>query len=375
MASMRSVNFVLLSLLSLSLILPSLANDSSNGKLSFEAIYQFGDSLSDTGNLMRDGPVGAHNPCARLPYGVTSGNNTGRCSDGQLMIDFFANFFHMPHLSPYLNKESDSTYGLNFAVAGSTALDTDRLTAMGIINPATNKSLFVQINWFKSHLKSFCGDNASECKQRVGNSLIIMGETGGNDYNYALLEGKSLQELHDMVPEVVQQIKQAVKEVINLGAMRVVVPGNFPIGCMPIYLSMFEVTDPNQYDSLKCLKGLNYFAVLHNKHLQFAIKELQAEFPHVAIVYGDYFNGLRWILQSATSLGFKEDGFQKACCGDANNKYNFNMNKLCGSEGASVCANPEERYSWDGIHLTQHAYLHMAQYLLKRIVPGILQVV
>lgn len=54
-----------------------------------EAIYQFGDSISDTGNLIRENPVGSHTAFARLPYGETYFHKpTGRCSNGLLMIDY-----------------------------------------------------------------------------------------------------------------------------------------------------------------------------------------------------------------------------------------------------------------------------------------------
>jgi len=60
-----------------------------------EAIYQFGDSLADTGNLIRENPNGAHSNYARLPYGISFFHHpTGRCSDGLLMIDYFGNNMH-----------------------------------------------------------------------------------------------------------------------------------------------------------------------------------------------------------------------------------------------------------------------------------------
>jgi len=203
----------------------------------------------------------------------------------------------------------------------------------------------------------------------------MMGETGGNDYNYALLERKPMVEVYRMVPDVVQAIKEAVEEVINMGATRVVVPGNFPIGCMPIYLAVFETPDIRMYDELSCLKELNEFARFHNDHVQAAVRDLQRKHPNVAVVYGDYFEGLRWIIKNAAYLGFNEDGLQKTCCGTGDNKYNFNLTRMCGLEGFTVCENPNERYSWDGIHLTHHAYFHMAQWLLRQIVPAILRAV
>ena len=61
----------------------------------FDSLYQFGDSISDTGNLIRVPGVGPTLPAARFPYGQTIGRPTGRWSDGLLIIDFtgiFANF-------------------------------------------------------------------------------------------------------------------------------------------------------------------------------------------------------------------------------------------------------------------------------------------
>lgn len=54
----------------------------------FDSIYQLGDSISDTGNLIIESSLGAATPCSRLPYGETFFNEpTGRCSNGLLMID------------------------------------------------------------------------------------------------------------------------------------------------------------------------------------------------------------------------------------------------------------------------------------------------
>ncbi|XP_010692365.3 GDSL esterase/lipase At5g03980 [Beta vulgaris subsp. vulgaris] len=377
-----SYNFLpLILFLSSFLLLPATAtataaavhnNIPDSEKLSFDQVYQFGDSLSDTGNLVLENPVGAHT-FANFPYGVSIHHPTGRCSDGLLIIDYFAKYFHLPLLKPYLNKQANSTHGLNFAVAGSTALDTATLASKNILSPVTSSSLSVQLNWFKSHLESTCG---SGCKNKLHKSVFFI-ETGGNDYNYALLQRKTLKEVKDMVPQVVGAIKAAVEQVVSLGATRVVVPGNFPIGCLPIYLATFGTKDPNQYDDLKCLKGLNAFAKFHNDELKQAIRELQAEYfdKNVAVIYGDFYSGLRRILYNADAFGFKKDEVHKACCGSGNNAYNFDLMKMCGNKGVPVCADPSRLVSWDGIHLTQRAYMRMAQGLFQQIVPQILQVV
>ena len=42
-------------------------------------------------------------------------------------------------------------------------------------------------------------------------SLFMVGEIGGNDYNYALLQGKPIEELKKLVPNVTETIKDAVR--------------------------------------------------------------------------------------------------------------------------------------------------------------------
>lgn len=57
-----------------------------------DQIYQLGDSISDVGNLIREGE-GADTPLARLPYGADFPEGpTGRASNGKLMIDYFGNY-------------------------------------------------------------------------------------------------------------------------------------------------------------------------------------------------------------------------------------------------------------------------------------------
>ena len=56
-----------------------------------------------------------------------------------------------------------------------------------------------------------------------------------------------------------------------MGAVRVVVAGNLPIGCAPAYLSGPNVTEPAAYDADGCLAVLNGFAELYNAALRAAV--------------------------------------------------------------------------------------------------------
>ena len=50
----------------------------------------------------------------------------------------------------------------------------------------------------------------------IENALILMGEIGGNDYNYPLFLGKPIQEVRELVPLVVTTISSAITVNISL---------------------------------------------------------------------------------------------------------------------------------------------------------------
>lgn len=90
---------------------------------------------------------------------------------------------------------------------------------------------------------------------------------------------------------------------ITLGATSIVVPGNFPIGCVPLYLVNFVTNDSSKYDKLGCLKDYNNFSKFYNQRLKQVIRQLQREYPDVAIVYADYYSALSWVIANAPQLG------------------------------------------------------------------------
>ncbi|KAF6137988.1 hypothetical protein GIB67_041861 [Kingdonia uniflora] len=331
---------------------------------SFNAIYQFGDSISDTGNLVREGPAGAASPFSHLPYGETFfGKPTGRCSNGLLMIDYLATAANLPFLNPYLDKNTTTFFnGVNFAVAGSTALNNAVLAQHHIFNPVTNSSLSVQLEWFRTHLSTICSTRR-ECVKMLASALFMVGEIGGNDYNYAFSQNKTIPQVMQLVPLVVGNTINAAREVIFHGARTVVVPGNFPIGCIPVYLTAFGTNNTAAYDRDNCLIGLNHFSVFHNRVLQRELARLRRQYPYVRILYADYYSAFRYVLHRADSLGFEKDSVLKACCG-AGGDYNFGFRNMCGTENVTACPNPDLRLSWDGIHLTQKAYRLLVSLLL-----------
>ncbi|KAL7606465.1 hypothetical protein Lser_V15G16357 [Lactuca serriola] len=327
----------------------------------YPSIISFGDSLADTGNLKEMASKSNVRPPHFLfpPYGETFFNKpTGRCSNGRLIIDFVAESLGLPLVPPSLGSETNVHVtelgeGVNFAVAGATALDSSFHEARGVSIP-TNASLGVQLGWFKDSLSSICSA-VSDCKQLIGQSLVLMGEIGGNDYNHALVAGKSIDEVETYVPFVINTIISAVNELIELGAQTLVIPGNLPIGCSAAYLTIFYGSDNVQYDnSTGCIITLNKFAEYHNELLQRKLQQIRELHPEVNIIYADYYNAAMQFFRSPNKFGFT-NGALKACCGGGG-PFNYNPSIACADSSSTLCAQPDTYVNWDGLHLTEAAY-------------------
>lgn len=72
-----------------------------------------------------------------------------------------------------------------------------------------------------------------------------------------------------------------------------VVPGNFPIGCATIYLTIFRSSNREDYDDSNCLIEFNNFAKRQNQHLTLMLDKLRQRHPHAKILYADYYNAAK----------------------------------------------------------------------------------
>ncbi|KAL8460640.1 hypothetical protein ACS0TY_032233 [Phlomoides rotata] len=327
----------------------------------FESIISFGDSLADTGNLLQLYPPSNKPPYFSLPpYGETFFHHpTGRFSDGRIIIDFFAQDLRLPMVEPFYGGTNLSNGGfgggVNFAVGGATALPDSFFAEKGVKIPYTNVSLMAQLSWFKQiFLPTIC-HNPADCKKYVETSLVLMGEIGGNDYNNAFFSGKSVDVVRSFIPEVVKAIGLSITELIKLGAVTIMVPGNLPIGCSASYLTFFQNPNKTEYDpQTGCLNWLNTFSEYHNKLLQSELHRIRLHNPNITIIYADYYNAAIQLYRSPQKYGFGRGGL-RACCGGGG-PYNVNTRVQCGYEGSEVCEDPSSYVSWDGVHLTEAAY-------------------
>jgi len=49
-----------------------------------------------------------------------------------------------------------------------------------------------------------------DCRDMIGNALILMGEIGANDYNFPFFQLRPLDEVKELVPLVISTISSAI---------------------------------------------------------------------------------------------------------------------------------------------------------------------
>ncbi|KAK3156758.1 hypothetical protein QOZ80_2AG0111480 [Eleusine coracana subsp. coracana] len=328
---------------------------SSSAAQKYNAIFNFGDSITDTGNLCIDGRI-PQITFTQPPYGETYfGTPTCRCSDGRVVVDFLSDKFGLPFLPPSKSKNvTDFKQGANMAITGATAMDADFFRKLGLSDKIWNNGpISFQFQWFQQIATSICGQ---DCKSYLGNSLFVFGEFGGNDYNAMLFGNYTTDQATRYAPKIVNTISRGIDKLVAMGAKDVVVPGVLPIGCFPIYLTIYGTSNSADYDDLGCLNKFNDLSAYHNTLLQKRVAVLQARYRKrgARIMYADFYNGVYDMVRNPQKYGFSS--VFETCCGSGGGKYNYQNSARCGMQGASACASPASHLSWDGIHLTEAAY-------------------
>ncbi|KAG8379608.1 hypothetical protein BUALT_Bualt07G0106500 [Buddleja alternifolia] len=339
LASMKGQNIISFCLL---ILVGAASSQPQHVNCPFLYLYHFGDGFTDVGNSIYV-PSRTPNPAARLPY---------------------ATDFGLPHLAPYLNMNASETYdGVIFSVARSPVLDISFFQSRGIkIPPYAAVPLSAQVRWFKNYLTSTFR-TPKERANRMENSFLFLGDIEGNDIGYALAQGKSIEEVRTYAPLIIQAQIRIARELIRMGATRLIIPGNAPLGCFPYILTAMPSKNSTDYDELGCLKSVNDLIISKNDYLQQAIRNLTLEFPNIIINYGAIYDGAYEVIRDA-SYGPNGELALVSCCGTGGN-YNYDSKKFCGSPQVPVCRYPNQYIFWDGIHFTHHAYSRMETILIE----------
>ncbi|THG23378.1 hypothetical protein TEA_006470 [Camellia sinensis var. sinensis] len=276
----------------------------------FPAIYNFGDSNSDTG-----GCSAALAPL-RSPDGETFfGKPTGRISDGRLIIDFMAEQLGLPYLNSYLDSlGTNYSHGANFAVA------------------VKNISRLPRPEHFSKALYTI--------------------DIGQNDAVRTTFLSNPLEQ----IPDMINQLAQAVQNLYNKGGRTFWIHNIGPIGCMPIAQNSIPNRTAESFDQNGCLNRWTEMAIEFNKQLKDKVIKLRKELPEAALTYVDVYRAKYELISNAKNLGFTNP--LRQCT-----KHHETINGIKVEVG--LCRTPSTYISWDGTHYTEAANRLIAKSILN----------
>ncbi|MFQ6620622.1 hypothetical protein Gotur_000986 [Gossypium turneri] len=177
----------------------------------FPAIYNFGDSNSDTGGISA-----AFEPI-RAPYGVPYFHKpSGRDSDGRLIIDFIAERLKLPYLHAYLNSlGANFRHGANFATGGSTIRRPNETIYEYGISPFGLDMQIIQFEQFKARATEMYNQakDPSE-KDKLPrpedfSKALYTFDIGQNDLSVGFRK-LSFDQLRASIPDIINQLASAV---------------------------------------------------------------------------------------------------------------------------------------------------------------------
>ncbi|XP_052148042.1 GDSL esterase/lipase At3g48460 [Oryza glaberrima] len=340
MAARRSDVILLLLLLIAGVSVPAAA---------FETVYAFGDSFTDTGNTHSTTGPYSFGYVSSPPYGATFFHrSTNRYSDGRLVVDFLADRLALPgFLPPYLSPAAaNATHGVNFAVAGATAIEHEFFARNNLSVDITPQSIMTELAWFEAHLR-----RSPAAARAVGDALFWVGEIGANDYAYSFMAATTIPQ--DQIRNMaIDRLTTFIEALLKKGAKYIIVQGLPLTGCLPLTMTLAR---PEDRDNISCAATVNQQSHAHNRRLQASLRRLRRQHPAAVIAYADYYAAHLAVMAAPARYGFTEPF--KTCCGAGGGAYNFEIFSTCGSpEVTTACAQPAKYVNWDGVHMTEAMY-------------------
>ncbi|KAL5995839.1 hypothetical protein ACLOJK_025910 [Asimina triloba] len=314
---------------------------------SYPAVFNFGDSNSDTGGLVAGIGERLDPPNGKEYFRKPS----GRFCDGRLIIDFLLAAMDLPFLNAYLDSVGIPNFhkGCNFAAAGSTVLPA---TASSV-SPFSFGIQVAQFLRFKARVLELLGKKIDKFlpQEEYFKQGLYMFDIGQNDLAGAFYSKTEDQKLYEQ------------------GAREFWIHNTGPLGCLPQNVATFG-KDTLKLDDLGCVSSHNRVAKLFNLQLHALCKKLQGGFIDSNITYVDIFTIKFNLLANYSRYGF--DHPTTACCGYGGPPLNFDNRVRCGqtktingsSVTTTVCDDPTEFISWDGIHYTEAANLYVSSQIL-----------
>ncbi|GMI70790.1 hypothetical protein like AT3G26430 [Hibiscus trionum] len=337
----------------------------------FPAIFNFGDSNSDTGGL--SAVFGQAPPPNGMSY---FGHPAGRYCDGRLVIDFLAESLDLPYLSAFLDSlGTNFTHGANFATAGSTIRPQNTTLRQSGFSPVSLNVQYYEFHDF--HLRSQVlrkrggvYETLLPKEEDFSNALYTF-DIGQNDLTSGYFSNMTVDEVKAYVPDVLDQFQTIIKYISDIGGRYFWIHNTGPVGCLPYVMEHIPVL-AGQIDRYGCASPFNEVAQFFNRGLKNTVEQLRKDLPHAAITYVDVYSVKYSLISQGRKHGFNQT--LRTCCGHGG-KYNYNKKLGCGGKVhthgkdvlvAAPCKDPSSHVNWDGVHFTEGAN----RYIFERIVDG-----
>ncbi|XP_015894506.2 alpha-L-fucosidase 3 [Ziziphus jujuba] len=349
-----------------SMISVSMADDKS--VCNFPAIFNFGDSNSDTGGL--SAAFGQAPP----PHGESYFHHpAGRYCDGRVIIDFIAQKLGLPLLSAYLDSVGTNfSHGANFATAGSTVRPQNTTLRQGGFSPISLDVQFVEFCEFQNRTQTFRAQNevfkSLLPPAEYFNDALYTFDIGQNDLTSGYFSNMSVTEVKAYIPDVLLQLSNTIRYIYARGGRYFWIHNTGPVGCLPYVIDRLLVRTPD-VDAAGCATPFNEVAQVFNEGLKQSVMELRKELPLAALTYVDVYTLKYEMFTNPSKHGFVDP--LRACCGHGG-KYNYNANIGCGAmknvNGTQImigkaCKDPGVKVIWDGVHFTQAANKFITEHI------------
>ncbi|KAI0510458.1 hypothetical protein KFK09_011060 [Dendrobium nobile] len=334
----------------------------------YPAVFNFGDSNSDTGGL-----VAGIGDILDPPYGQTYFRRpAGRFCDGRLIIDFLMNAMDLPFSNSYLESVGAPSFlkGCNFAAAGSTILPA---TATSVC-PFSFGIQVAQFFHFKLRVTELLA-KGNKFKKYIPpvdffSRGLYMFDIGQNDLAGAFYS-KSEDQIIASIPTILLEFETGVKKLYDQGARNFWIHNTGPLGCLAQNVAQFG-KDPSKLDEYGCVSSHNRAAKLFNLQLHALCTKLQAQFVDANVTYIDIFTIKSDLIANYSRYGFEHP--VTVCCGYGGPPLNYDSRIRCGQtkilDGSSVtvkgCSDATDYVNWDGIHYTDAAN----QFVSSQILTG-----
>ncbi|EEF37651.1 Alpha-L-fucosidase 2 precursor, putative [Ricinus communis] len=338
----------------------------SPSNFSYPAVFNFGDSNSDTGGLVAG---------VAFPVGPPNGQThfqepAGRFCDGRLIIDFLMDAMDHSFLSPYLDSVGAPNFhmGCNFATGGSSILPANKSSRFPF-SFGTQVSQFIH---FKARVLELIAKDRKLRKylpleQHFKDGLYTF-DVGQNDLDGAF-SSKPEDQVLAFIPNILSEFETGVEGLYSQGARNFWIHNTGPLGCLPRIIATFG-KNASKLDQFGCVNSHNHAATVFNTQLQSLCTKLRAQYSDATVTCVDIFSIKLNLISNFSQYGFEQS--LAACCGYGGPPLNFDSRIACGETKtlngstvtASPCNNTAKYVNWDGNHYTEAANKYVSEQIL-----------